>query len=151
MAEPLKDDANPVGVAHKSEDIQNYVKAMNAEWDATNAQIPWWKVWKQKSFVRGTDFILKAVDELVVFVDEIADLSGIDKKATVMYAVQLLYEYIIKECLPFWARPFATQIERHFMEGVVSPFIDWLVEKYHSGQMSKPSATILAAKWAKFN
>lgn len=143
----IRDTANPIGEVKIDEAIENYVQIMAAEWDETKEQIPWWKFWKRMSIVRVTDFLLKSLDDLIAYVDQIIDTSGADKKATVLRSLEMIYDYIVKEAMPIWLRPFAGGIKRIIILDVLSPAIDWIVDKYRNGTWRQPDATELAAQW----
>lgn len=144
----LTDEANPVGTAVKDTAISNYVSIMSAEWDKANEVIPWWKIWKKKGFTRVTKFLLGAIDELIMYVDQL-NLSGPDKKATVLAAIAILYDYVIREAIPLWARPFAGKIKEYIIYTVISTSIDWIVKKYRDGVWTKKDSTQTAALWSK--
>jgi hypothetical protein len=144
----IRDTANPIGEVKIDEAVETFVKVMSAEWDDARELIPWWKLWKRMSMVRVTDFLLKSLDELIAYVDQIVDMHGADKKATVLRAVEMIYDYIIKEAMPIWLKPFAGRIKKIIILDVLSPAIDWVVDKYRNGAWRQPEATELAAQWA---
>lgn len=145
----LKDTTDPVGEAKLDDAINNYVSVMSAEWDKANEAIPWWKVWKKKSFTRVTHFLLGAIDELIIYADQL-DIGGPDKKATVLLAISILYDYVIKEALPIWAKPFAGYIKQYIIYTVISVAIDWIVAKYREGFWNKKLSQV-AILWAEKN
>lgn len=147
MAEYIKDNANPVGTAYVDDNIDNFVKVMSAEWDSTKETIPWYAFWRKVSLTRVTNFMLSVLDELIAYVDDLLD-AGPDKKATVMEAMERLYDYVIAEALPIWLKPFAGAIKKYILNDVISPAIDWIVEKYRNGDWKKKTAPELAAQWA---
>lgn len=140
-------EANPIGEVKIDEAIETYVKIMAAEWDEVKDQIPWWQFWKRMSIVPVTNFLLKSVDELVAYVDQLVDMHGADKKATVLRAVEMIYEYIIKEAMPVWLKPFAGRFKSIIILDVISPAIDWIVAKYRDGIWRQPDAEEIAAQW----
>ena len=146
MAEYIKDTANPVGTAHVDDNIDNFVTVMSAEWDATKEDIPWWAFWRRISITRVTNFLLSVLDDLIAYVDDLLD-AGPDKKATVMDAIERLYDYVIAEALPIWLKPFAGAIKNYVLKDVISPAIDWIVDKYRNGEWRKKTAPELAAQW----
>ena len=143
------DNANPVGQIKQDSAIQNYVTILRAEWDQTQPKRNWWQFWKRASFVSVTKFLLKALDDLIAYVDEVVDTNGADKKATVIWAVGEIYDYIVKEAMPVILKPFAPQIKDIIVNGVISPAIDWMVDKYRNGNWRKPKASELAILWEK--
>lgn len=140
--------ANPIGDVKVDETIENYVQVVVNEWDQAKVDYPWWKIWKRRSMVAMTKFLLKALDDLVAYVDEVIDTSGADKKATVLRAIEMIYDYIIREAMPIWMRPFASKVKSIVILDIISPAIDWMVEKYRHGDWRKPPAEELAAQWA---
>lgn len=143
----MRDTANPIGEVKIDEAIENFIQIMSAEWDEAREVIPWWKFWKRMSIVRVTDFLLKSLDELIAYVDYVIDTSGADKKATVLRAIETLYDYTAREAIPILLRPFAGKIKSIIILDVLSPAIDWIVDKYRNGTWRKPDATELAAQW----
>jgi len=139
--------ANPIGEVKIDEAIENFVKVMSAEWDADKESSPWWKVWESHSMIRVTGFLLKSLDELIAYVDQIVDMHGADKKATVLRAVEMIYDYIIREALPIWLRPIAGKVKSLIILEVISPAIDWMVDKYRNGEWRQPNAKEIAAQW----
>lgn len=83
-----------------------------------------------------TKFLLKALDELVSLVDNLID-KGPDKKATVLGALEKIYEFIVKEGLPIWMIPFAMPLKNYIIYIIASALIDWAVEKYKNGSWRK--------------
>lgn len=146
MADYIKVDANPVGTAYVDENIDNFVKIMSAEWDATKETIPWYAFWRKVSLTKVTNFMLSVLDDLIAYVDDLLD-EGPDKKATVMLAMERLYDYIIAEALPIWLKPFAGAVKNYVLNDLVSPSIDWIVDKYRNGDWRKKTAPELAAQW----
>ena len=145
----MRESANPVGEIKIDEAIDTYVKIMAAEWDKGKKKVAWWKVWTKTKleFNHVTDFLLEALDELIAYVDEWVDIHGADKKATVLAAVDTLYDYVIREAMPIWMKPLAGPIKNYIINGMVSPAIDWIVNKYRNGEWRKPTQKELVAQW----
>ena len=145
----IRESANPVGEVKMDEAINGYVKLMAAEWDAGKESVAWWRVFTKAkvNFHHVTDFLLKAIDELIAYVDEWVDTNGADKKATVLAAVSTLYDYVIKEAMPIWMRPFAGTIKNYIIDGMISTAIDWIVDKYRNEEWRKPTQKELVAQW----
>lgn len=142
----MRDVANPLGEVQIDEAIDNYIKILVAEWEESKENTPWWKFWQRLSMVRVTDFLLKSLDDLIAYVDQIIDL-GPDKKATVMAAVSQVYDFVVREALPIWLSPFASRVKNIILEEVISPAIDWMVAKYREGVWNPTPAAELAAQW----
>ena len=147
MAVEIRPDANPVGDKQADEAIDSYVQIMAAEWTEAKEKVAWWKFWKRISFVQVTDFLLKALDDLIAYVDEWVDTNGADKKATVLHAVNCLYDYVIKEAMPIWMKPFAGPVKHYIINELISPAIDWIVDKYRTGDWRKPTQEEVVAQW----
>ena len=145
----MRESANPVGEVKLDEAIESYVKIMAAEWDAGKETISWWRVFTKAkmSFHHVTDFLLKALDDCIAYVDEWVDVEGPDKKATVLEAVSKLYDYVIREAMPIWMRPFAGPIKNYIISGMISPAIDWIVDKYRNGAWRKPTQAEVYQQW----
>ena len=143
----LRQDANPIGDSKVDDMIDAYVEIMAEEWESAKESSAWWKFWKRISFVQVTDFLLKALDDLIAYVDEWVDTNGADKKATVLEAVSNLYDYVIKEAMPIWMKPFAGPIKTYIIREVMSPAIDWIVDKYRNGDWRKPTQEEVVAQW----
>lgn len=144
--EYVKDESNPVGTAYIDENIDNFIKIMSDEWDANKENIPWWAFWKRISLTRVTNFLLGTIDDLIAYVDDVID-NGPDKKATVLNAIDNLYDYVVREALPIWLKPFSSVIKKYIINEIVSPAIDWIVQKYRNGDWRKKTATELVALW----
>lgn len=139
---------NPIGEPQIDGAINNYVAIMTAKWSENEESIPWWKFWERKSVAKITKFLLGALDELIAYVDQL-ELTGPDKKATVLAAISILYDYVIREALPIWAKPFAGKVKQYIVYALVASAIDWIVEKYRNGVWVKKSSSALAAQWSK--
>lgn len=79
-------------------------------------------------FSLAVPFLLKALDELMVFMNRF-EMPGTAKKSVVMEAASDLYDYIIGPILPFWIRPFSSKIKDLVINVLVSEFIDFLIAK----------------------
>lgn len=135
----FKDNANPVGQAHRIEEIERKVQFYCRLWDSQRNVRSLWV--PKVSLSRVTNFLMVALDDLVVAI-AVAALSGPDKKATVLAAIDRLYDYTVKEAMPFWMRPIAAPIKQYIVYILVSSAIDWMVAKYQSGSW-KPTETTL--------
>ncbi len=58
---------------------------------------------------------------------------GPEQKVTVLKGIDRLYEYVIKEALPIWLKPFAKQVKQYVIYVLISNAIDWMVGKYRDG------------------
>ena len=128
--------SNPVGEVQVVDGINDIVNAFAAQWDEEKAteKIPWWKFWSRskRSVVAATNFLLRALDNLVNYIDNILD-NGPDKKATVLNALEKLYDYVIREAMPIWLRPISGVVKNLILNVIVSSAIDFVVDKYRNG------------------
>jgi hypothetical protein len=124
---------------------------MKALWDSTKEKVSWWEIWKQAKISTATKFLLKCLDDLIGYVDQIVDTSGPDKKATVLLAIAQIYDYIIKEAMPIWLKPFASVVRTYIINSLISAAIDWIVEKYRHGDWRKKSAEEIEAQWVQLH
>lgn len=127
----IKNTVDPVGQPQQDEFVQNFIDTFKKIWDDTKVDVPWWKFWKRINFTPVTNFLIKALDDLVAYFIE-ASIPGQDKKATVLDTVGKLYDYIVM--VPLFLRPFSGSIRNYIINTLVSASIDWLIEKYNNGQ-----------------
>jgi hypothetical protein len=144
MVDIKTSEANPVGQVVTDESIDTFIEDAKVQWDESNkieqAQ-PWYKFWTKKGMIiKATKFILHCLDQFVVYVDEALDNSA-DKKATVIYATEQIYDHVIVEAMPIWLKPFAPKIKDVIFNSILSPFIDWIVSKYRQG-WKKPKSLL---------
>jgi hypothetical protein len=125
----FKEKNNPVGVAHKIEAIEIKISQYTKIWDQLLENKSFWK--PKVDLSKVTNFLLFALDDFIVLVNEVA-IPGPDKKATVLDAIDRLYEYTVREAMPIWMRPFAAPIKNYIVYVLVSSAIDWIVAKYQS-------------------
>jgi hypothetical protein len=132
---------NPVGRPYNV--LDNEVLALESQWDAESGPskkciwydprtwINWFK--EKKSLVAVVSFILNSLDHFIKFIEKFKEMSGADKKATVLIAVDKLYDYIAKEALPIWLKPFSAKIKHFIVYVAVSYLVDFMVGKYNEG------------------
>lgn len=130
----FKKNANPVGVVHKIDAIEEKLLQYSRMWDELKNPKTLWKTKVDLSQV--TNFLLFALDDFITTVCTVA-ISGPDKKATVLDAVDRLYEYAVREALPLWLIPIAGPIKSYIVYVLVSNAIDWIVAKYQSGSWKR--------------
>ena len=122
------------------ESINNIVKSLQAKWVEDNPPPKWWQFWKKVDLRKVVKFILAALDEMIIAVEkEIA--SGPEKKAIVIAACVVVYEFVVANALPTALKPFSTQIENFIIHIVIASAIDWIVEKYRNGSWTIPSSS----------
>lgn len=133
---------DPIGTAHTDlEDVNTYLETLKAEWDKIRGKVSPWQFWKKTvgGMHKATRFLLQSVDGLVMLVDDLVDI-GPDKKATVLHALNMLYDYVVREAIPLYMRPFAGKIKDYVIYTLASAAIDWIVMKYNEGSWRLPEA-----------
>ena len=146
----MKDEANPIGQVVEDSAIDNYIKELMKEWDESKETVPWYKLWYNISMSRVTNFIMDALDDLVCYIDGVVG-QGADKKATVLAAVEKIYDHVIKEALPFPLKPFAGYVKDYVINHIISNAIDWMVDKYRAGAWRMKDENKVQALWAAGN
>lgn len=126
----FKDSADPVGRVHSVDSVETMLDQLKALWDEQRLKRSFWG--SGVSMSKVTSFLMYSLDGLVNAVNE-AIITGPDKKATVLNALERLYDYTVREALPFWLRPVATPIKSYVIHVLVSNAIDWVVLKYKEG------------------
>lgn len=135
----FKESPNPVGTPQRVAEVEKRVEFYKGLWDAERGNKSLWG--HKVNLSKATSLILVALDDLVVVVAGSA-LSGPDKKATVLFAIDGLYNYAIGGLLPIWAVPFAGLVKKYIMDVLISIAIDWIVSKYQNGGW-RPADTTL--------
>lgn len=142
----FRDHADPVGDAHKVEAVEAMLEGLKKAWDEQNSKRSFWG--GGVSLSKVTSFLLYSLDGVVNAVNE-AVLTGPDKKATVLAALERLYDYTVREALPIWMRPLAGPIKAYIIHVLVSNAIDWMVAKYKSGSWHKKEEPKTAKRGAR--
>jgi hypothetical protein len=129
---------NPVGEVKQVEAVDVIVKSLITQWTEENPKPQWWKFWGKGHIVyKATRFILDALDILIIAVEkELA--SGPEKKAAVLAACAFIYDFIVANALPLWAKPFSSKIRAFIIYVLIATAIDWMVEKYRNGLWKQP-------------
>jgi hypothetical protein len=144
MIRKLNEESDPIGVPYRAKPIDVRIMELADEWDAFKQEKTprWWEIWKwgtRVSLTEVTKFLLGCLDELINMVENLIDL-GPDKKATVLKYIDKLYEYVVREAMPIWLKPFAGQVKKYIIYSVISPAIDWIVKKYRGGKWGEMEA-----------
>lgn len=129
------ESVNPVGQARLIPEFENKILELSNKWDEKIKNSSSW-IKNKVSLTTITLFLLGALDELVLTIDMFLE-SGPDKKATVLNGLDRLYEYILKEGIPIWLRPFAALIKNYVIYSLASSAIDYFVAKYKQGAWKK--------------
>ena len=83
-----------------------------------------------------------SLDTLIVYMVQ-QNISGPDKKATVIKNMSDLYDSVVSPMIPIWLMPFNPSIKNFVIKVVISHAIDWIVEKYKNQSWSTPVATAI--------
>jgi len=133
----IKFENYPIGKVIENEQIDKFVDSMKSLWDVSNTKPTWWNAFVKIDLSPVTNFLLKCLDYLIYYADGLSTASGADKKATVLFSIGKIYDYIVGGVLPVWARPFSVVIRGYIINILISTAIDWIVEKYKKGQWSQ--------------
>jgi len=133
----IKSKSNPIGIIQNIPELEQKIKNLMQKWDEKIKVVSasWLYYFGAKGKVTlslATSFLLFALDELITAANEVL-ISGPDKKATVLSGLDKLYEYVIKEALPIWLRPFASVVKQYVIYSLASYAIDYIVLKYKNG------------------
>ena len=133
----IKSKSNPIGIVQNIPEIENKVINLIQKWNEKIKDVS--SNWLHKTGLKSkvalslaTSFLLNALDELILITSETI-ISGPDKKATVLGALDQLYDLVIKEALPIWLKPFATLLKQYIIYSLASYAIDYIVSKYKDG------------------
>lgn len=127
-----------VGAVRLLPEINEYLSVLVEKWNIIRGQTSSWKFWSTTTYGmhKAIKFLLLSIDGLIQLVDKLIE-SGPDKKATVLNAINTLYDYVVREAIPFWLRPFAGVIKNYVIFTLASTAIDWIVSKYKEGSWRK--------------
>lgn len=124
----FKDKADPVGLALEIPEIEQKITKYTDLWKSFNHK-SFWRY--SANWSRIINFLILALDDFISTLVN-STIPGPDKKATVLLAIDKLYDFTVKEALPFWLRPFATPIKLFIIYVFISNCIDWIVAKYQT-------------------
>jgi hypothetical protein len=142
----IRDTVNPVGNVVEDPAVEKFVESMIRVWDNTKPQIKWWQVWKRIRIRVVANFLIHCLDDLISYFIQYS-IPGADKKATVLAVIGKIYDHIIKEAMPFCLRIFAGTVRNYVINELVSAAIDWIVEKYKSGNWRPKPVEEVMAQW----
>lgn len=132
----IKSDSNPIGKPQDIPEFNEKIQHLSEKWDQNiSSSANWmiyWGIKGKATLSLATGFLLGALDELVITIDQLLE-NGPDKKATVLSGLDKLYEYVMKEALPIWLRPFASVVKQYVIYSLASYAIDYIVSKYKNG------------------
>lgn len=134
----IQSESNPIGEIKQTVEFEEKIISLSNDWDEKIKSISkkWWNLSKTRISL-ATIFLLNSLDELIIIAEDAIRSGGADKKATVLYGIDKLYDYISLEAMPIWLRPFASVIKQYVIYTLASSFIDYIVEKYNNGSWIK--------------
>lgn len=121
----------PIGDIKPNQPITDFIAKLKTEWDVIKGKIiTTGKVTMGQVFA----FLVESLDNLIKQADNaLPDIAGPDKKATVLAAIAIVYDYAITGVLPIWLRPFSSTLKQFVIFTVFSFVVDWIVSKYNEG------------------
>ena len=135
----VKSVADPVGTTVAIQGLNDLVEKMKAAWEgiasATNVN---WTI--------AIQFLTKGLDDMVVYLVE-HNIPGQDKKATVLEAIGKVYDWVSKNIVPFYLKPFSGLMRDFVINTVLSNSIDWIVSKYNSGSWHPEATSQVYKTW----
>lgn len=108
------------------EELRKLLDDIKNRWKDTQSVKTGWLTNTVSRFSVSVPFFIRAVDELMKFMDKF-NMPGLSKKAVVMEAITEIYDTVIAPVLPFYLVPFAGTIKELIINVIVSSFIDFLV------------------------
>ncbi len=128
---------SPLGTAYKVDEIEKYTQEAIATWNNSVEEVKTgWFGWfgkRKADFTKATNYLLGCLDLLINTVENKIK-EGVNKKATVVYAMENIYDNIIRPALPIYLIPFAPAVKYIIIYVVVSTMIDFMVKKYKDGE-----------------
>lgn len=128
---------HPIGVEKLTLDVNSFINTLKEKWDNLRASL---KETGNFSFNTAVKFLFFSLDALIAFAENVLPgETGADKKATVLLGIGVLYDYVLKQFIPLWLKPFANSIKVFVVGTLCSIAIDWIVSKYNKGAWAKAS------------
>lgn len=132
----------------ESDEVQEVLNSLDAylthlrdEWDAEDdTGGRGWVAINRTRLINGTSFIIRSLDRMVQFVEDLIP-EGKDKKAAVLLVTTNLFDYIVVQAFPLWMKPFVPTIRRIIVQVVVASMIDFVVGKYRENTWRMEDAT----------
>lgn len=131
----MKLNLNPVGTDH-SKLLDNIYSEYVEKWNAEELKTTWLSYisFSKDRIVKITGYIIDSLDKFIKEIEKFGELSGKDKKASVLKAVAKLLDYVAKEAFPIWLMPWKGIIKKIIINVILSYLIDWIVSKYNDGE-----------------
>lgn len=128
---------DPIGVEKLTLDVNSFINTLKVKWDDLKISL---KETGTFSFKAAVKFLFFSLDALIAFAENVLPgETGADKKATVLLGIGVLYDYVLKQFIPMWLKPFANSIKVFVVGTLCSIAIDWIVSKYNKGAWAKAS------------
>ena len=135
----IKSEANPLGTVRRISEFEKRISFLKIKWDhevQNNPKVYNFRFIKTINLNVVTNFLLECLDDLVITIDNLLE-NGPDKKATVLNALDRIYDYVLKEGMPIWLRPIAAPLKNYIIYILISNSIDWIVNKYKKKEWNK--------------
>ena len=131
----VKTTLNPIGKVTIVPGLDVVLSGINQAWTALEVTVK-----NNKAVI--VQFMVFSLDTLIVYMVQ-QNISGPDKKATVIKNMSDLYDSVVSPMIPIWLMPFKPSIKNFVIKVVISHAIDWIVEKYKNQSWSTPVATAI--------
>lgn len=110
--------------------IEKYIAYRKSVWTDSIESTPWWAVWRTTPVLSMSKFLMQTLDQLIPYFAQFNDVPGVKKKELVMIAMGELYDFLSFSCFPIWLKAVSPMLRGVVLNQVISPSIDWIVEKY---------------------
>jgi hypothetical protein len=121
--------------------LDSYLSLLKSKWDALCPQKKSWFSLKDSHILDSVVFIIEALDNLILFVQNNIS-EGSDKKAIVMMFTSKLFDYIVIESFPVCLKPFAPTIKKIVIDIIISELIEFMVQKYKEGSWTVQKSSV---------
>lgn len=110
------------------DELRQLLDDLKKRWvDTKNVKAGWFTTTVSR-FSVAVPFFMRAIDELMKFMDRFK-IPGLSKKAVVMEAVNELYDTVIVPIMPIYLKPFGGIIRELVVDVVISAFVDFVVAR----------------------
>lgn len=130
--------ADEIGTPVESKEIDAFVEKAGESFIKTQKPAGWFSWMKPKgtTLIYIFKYLVFCLDALMAIAEQ-ATPVGKDKKATVLKAVELIYNFISKNNLPIWIIPWASKFKIFVIYTILSVLVDYCVAKYNQGSWKK--------------
>jgi hypothetical protein len=109
-----------------------YLEDLKTKWDETAPPKKSWFTIHQTQIAECTKFLICALDDLILFVQENIP-KGSDKKAVVLLVISKIFDYVATNSFPAWLIPLTPVVKQIIVGVIVSQLIEFIVSKYRDG------------------